>query len=49
VQVVADNDGSIRTSQFPIGAFLDCGVTTNHGRRLSGSLLALGDKPLPWS
>lgn len=51
VQVLAqDNTGApITTEQVPVNAFLSCGVSPTSARTLDGSLIALGNNPIPWN
>lgn len=50
VQVLAiDSTGAhVTSASIPAGLNLSCGVTAEHERKLDGSLLALGDRPIPW-
>lgn len=39
----------ITTAQIPPHSYLACGVATTGSRKLRGSLLALGRRPIPWA
>ncbi len=49
---ITDNnsDTAITTAQIPARSSLTCGVATTTGtRKLGGSLIALGQQPIPWA
>ena len=50
VRVVAtDPDGAlITTAEIPASSYTVCGVAVQGPRRLGGSLIAVGSRPLPW-
>ncbi len=51
VRVVAtDPDGAIiTTADIPASSYTVCGVAVQGSRRLNGSLIAVGNHPLPWA
>lgn len=51
VALYVTNEASapITTATIPAHAYLSCGVATAGDRRLDGSLLALGNQPIPWA
>jgi len=48
IGVKEGNRVAIRPSQVPAHSRISCGVTTSGDRKLRGSLLALGQQPIPW-
>lgn len=48
VQAIASTGVPITTASIPAGINVSCGVTARNGRKLDGSLLALGNGPIPW-
>ena len=49
LQVTSESNAFITTATIPAHAYLGCGVATTGDRRLDGSLLALGKRPVPWA
>ena len=48
VQAIASTGVPIKAEAIPAGVNVSCGVTARNGRKLDGSLLALGGRPIPW-
>ena len=48
VQAIASDGTPITAASIPAGVNVSCGATARNGRRLDGSLLALGGRPIPW-
>jgi hypothetical protein len=48
VQIIDKSGGSIDSTGVPKGK-LGCGISTVGSRRLAGSLVALGELPIPWA
>lgn len=46
---VTSNENVSATIDVPVHASLQCGIVAASGKMLSGSLLALGNLPIPWS
>jgi hypothetical protein len=44
-----ENGVSADVPVYPAGSALTCGVTSVHDRLLAGSLVLLGDRPVPWA
>lgn len=49
VHIQAMNGATVTTPQIPAHSYLTCGVAATGGRKLRGSLLALGRQPIPWA
>lgn len=48
VLAISSNSSPITDALIPAEVNLSCGVTAEHQRPLDGSLLALGNAPIPW-
>ncbi len=48
VQAIASNGLPITSAAIPAGVNVSCGVTARNGRKLNGSLLAIGRQAIPW-
>jgi hypothetical protein len=44
-----DSSTALRDPEIPAHSYLVCAVATKNGRKLAGSLLALGRSPIPWA
>ena len=49
LDAVDDRSAAVTDPQIPAHSDLICAVATTGGRKLSGSLLALGRNPIPWA
>ena len=49
VQVIDMNGTTVTGPMIPMNSNLQCGVVAAGRRMLQGSLIAIGDEPLPWA
>ena len=49
LQVTDGKGGSVTAAQIPANSQAVCGINATAGRKLAGSLLAIGAHPIPWA
>jgi hypothetical protein len=49
LQITDGNGGSVTAAQIPANSQAVCGINAAAGRKLAGSLLAIGAHPIPWA
>ena len=49
LQITDSNGGAVTAAHIPANSQAVCGINATAGRRLAGSLLAIGAHPIPWA